>query len=256
VWAVSQLTTRLHDDKTPAQDRDAIRKSLAAMATKDGFWGARFDAIAALSGSKEAKDALLAATKDANSRVRARAVTSLAANRDAALADTYSQLLSDQSYAVIRATALALGQTKNPAAYDSLARLIDQPSWRDTIRASGLSGLAALGDSRALELGFKYAGAGNPAAVRMASISIVGALGKNDPRSMTVLADSLNEAFEHRNFQQFIGAADALVALGDQRALALFEEMDKKLAGSQFAGTLANYESRLKAKLAAAKPAT
>src|SRR5215471_6366359 len=78
VWAVSQLTTRMNDDKTPAADRDAIRKALAAVVTKDGFWGARFEAVAALAGSKEAKDALIAATKDANARVRARAVTSLA----------------------------------------------------------------------------------------------------------------------------------------------------------------------------------
>jgi HEAT repeat protein len=64
---------------------------------------------------------------------------------------------------VIRASASALGQTKSAAAYDALVKLLDQPSWRDTIRASGLNGLAALGDKRALELGIKYYVAGNPA---------------------------------------------------------------------------------------------
>src|SRR5439155_6851883 len=155
IWALSQLTTRMNDDKTAVADREAIHKAFAA-ATKDQFWGARFEAVAALSGSREVKDALIAATKDADARVRARAISSLATTRDPSLADTYAQLISDRSYSVVRAAAVALGQTKSPAAYDTLVKLIDQPSWRDTIRASALGGLAALGDKRAMELGFKY----------------------------------------------------------------------------------------------------
>jgi aminopeptidase N len=256
VWAISQLTTRMNDDKTSATDRDAIRKSLSVVATKDGFWGARFDAVAALSGSKEAKDALLAATKDANGRVRSRAVTSLAATKDATLADTYSQLLSDQSYSVIRATAVALGQTKSSAAYDALTRLIDQPSWRDTIRASGLNGLAALGDKRALDLGFKYAAAGNGADVRAAALALLGNTGHDDPRTFPTLSAALTEGFDNRNFPVLSSAANGLVQLGDERALAAFEELRKKSPSPQVAATVTNFEQRLKSKLAAAKPPT
>jgi aminopeptidase N len=256
VWAVSQLTARLNDDKTAVPDRDAIRKSLSAMATKDGFWGARFDAVVALAGSREAKDALLAAIKDANSRVRARAVTSLAATKDATLADTYRQLLNDQSYSVIRAAAVAFGQTKSPAAYDALTKLIDQPSWRDTIRASGLNGLAALGDKRALELGFKYAATGNGADVRAAALALLGNTGKDDPRTFATLNAALTEGFENRNFTLMASAANGLVLLGDKRGLTAFEEVRKKSPSSQFAATLTNFEQSLKAKLASAKPAT
>jgi aminopeptidase N len=256
VWAVSQLTTRLHDDKALAADRDAIRKSLADVATKDEFWGARVEAVAALNGAKEAKDALLAATRDTNSRVRARAVTSLAATKDATLADTYSQLLNDQSYSVIRAAAVAFGQTKSPAAYDALVKLIDQPSWRDTIRASGLNGLGALGDKRALELGFKYAASGNGADVRAAALALLGNTGKDDPRTFATLNAALSEGFENRNFTLLASAANGLVLLGDERGLKAFEELRKKSPSSQFAATVNNFEQRLKTKLAAAKPAT
>src|SRR6266478_4233553 len=132
IWALSQLTPRMNDGNTGEPDRDAIRKALAA-ATKDQFWGARLEALAALNGSREEKDVLIAATKDANPRVRARAVRSLATTKDSSLAGTYLQLLNDQSYGVVRAAALALGQTKSPLAYDALVKLISQPSWRDTI---------------------------------------------------------------------------------------------------------------------------
>ena len=70
---------------------------------------------------------------------------------------------------------------------------MDQPSWRDTIRASGLNGLAALGDKRALELGIKYYVAGNPSGVRSAALSLLGSTGKDDPRVLPILTAVLNE---------------------------------------------------------------
>src|SRR5207302_10551101 len=186
-------------------------KAIGDAATKDRFWGTRFEAVAALNGLKEAKDALLAATKDANARVRARAVNALAATKDASLADTYRPLLNDQSYAVIRAAALALGQTKDANGYEALIKLIDSNSWRDTIRASGLSGLAALGDKRAMELGFKYFAVGNPTGVRAAAITLLGATGKDDPRTYQLISAALTEAVDRRVFNLFASEAEAIV---------------------------------------------
>ncbi len=255
IWASSQLAPRINDEKTSAADRESIVKAFSEAATKDQFWGARFEVISALNGKTEAKDALIAATKDANARVRARAVTSLAATKDPSLANTYAQLINDQSYGVIRAAAVALGQTQSATAYDSLIKLIDAPSWRDTIRASGLSGLAALGDKRALELGFKYYAAPNPPAVRLAALSLLGSAGKEDPRTLTTLTAALNEGVERRNFGVMAAAAEALVLLGDQRALATFQELTKKAANSpQIVAALSNYEARLRSKAVAVKP--
>ena len=246
----------MNDDKTAVADREAIHKAIAA-ATKDQFWGARFEAVAALNGSREAKDALIVAAKDADARVRARAVTSLAGTKDTSLADTYAQLLNDRSYGVIRAAAVAFGQTRSAAAYDALAKLIDQPSWRDTIRASGLSGLAALSDKRALEPGFKYSASGNRTPVRAAALTLLGNTGKDDPRTLAILTAALNEGFERRNFQLMLSAADALVLLGDERGVSAFDELIRKAGpSSQFTATLINFETRLKAKLTAAKPAS
>jgi len=254
IWALSQLTARMKDEKAAA-DRDTIRKALATAATSDHFWGARVEAVAALSGTKEAKDALLAATKDKDARVRARAVASLAATKDETLASVYTQLINDPSYGVIRAAAVALGQTKRADAYDALLKLSDQPSWRDTIRVSGLSGLTALSDKRALELGFKYAVPPNRNEVRAAGLGLIGAVGRNDPRSLTTITAALNAGLEMQSFQLLGSSANALVSLGDERGLGVFDEALKKAGpASQFKATLTNAQQRLKTKLAAAKP--
>lgn len=255
IWALSQLSSRMNDEKTATAERASIRTAIAAAATKDEFWGTRFEAVTSLNGSKDARDALLAATKDKDARVRARAVNSLAATKDATLADTYAQLTNDQSYGVIRAAAVALGQTKSAAAYDTLLKLINQASWRDTIRASSLNGLAALGDKRAMELGFKYSVAPNYTSVRGAALTLLGNTGKDDSRTLATLAAALNEGIERSNFGLFSGAAGALVNLGDARAGAVFDDAMKKAGpSSQFTGALANFQQRLKAKLAPAKP--
>jgi hypothetical protein len=257
IWALQQLVARMNDDKTTGVDRLAIIKVIGDQGTKDKFWGTRLDAVAALNGLKEAGDALLAATKDPNARVRARAVTSLAATKDAELAGVYQQMLNDPSYGVIRAAALALGQTKSPYGFEALAKLIETPSWRNTIRASGLAGLAALGDKRALELGLRYAGTGNPNAVRTPALALVGAAGKDDPRSFSLISAALNDALERRNPGLFAATGEALVSLADERGLALLGEIRKKPGLSpQTLTAISGIESRLRAKLtpAASKP--
>jgi aminopeptidase N len=257
LWALQQLTPRMRDEKAGAADRNSLVKDIIGAVTKDKFWGVRMEATASLGGLKEAADALMAATKDTNAKVRARAVTSLAAIQDPALAATYQGLLNDQSYAVIKAAALALGQTKSSGAYDSLARLIEAPSWRDTIKASALNGLAALGDKRALELGIKYYAVGNRPAVRTAALGVLGATGKDDPRVFSILGTVLTEAAEKRNFPLFLGAAEAIVSLGDERGLPLFRDLARKPGTpAQMVSSIPGFENRLRAKLASTRPAS
>lgn len=257
LWALQQLKPRMRDEKASAADRDSVMRAMIDAVTKDKFWGVRMEAAAPLGGVKEATDALLAATKDTNAKVRARAVTSLADSKDPALAETYQRLLNDQSYAVIKAAALALGQTKSGGAYDSLLKLIAIPSWRDTIRTSALSGLAALGDKRALELGLKYYAAGNRQALRTAALSVLGATGKDDPRVFPILGAVLTEAADKRNFPLFLGAAEAIVALGDERGLPLFRDLGKKPGTpAQMVSSITGFENRLRARMASTKPAS
>jgi aminopeptidase N len=258
IWALSQLTARLKDEKIAAAERQSITTLLANTVVNDRFWGTRLEAATALNGINEAKTALLTAVKDANPRVRARAVRSLATLKDPTLAATYAALLNDESYGVVRAAALALGQTKSPAAYDPLAKLIGEPSWRDTIVASALDGLAALGDKRALDFGFKYFAPGNQTAVRINALGLLAAVGKDDPRTYPLITAALTESVDRGNAGALAGAeAEALSAIGDQRALTLFQQLAKKPGISpQMAAILARFEARLRERLGQAKPGT
>jgi HEAT repeat protein len=118
-----------------------------------------------------------------------------------------------------------------------------------------LSGLAALGDKRALDLGFKYFASENPTGVRAAAVGLLGATGKDDPRTFPLISGALSDSVERRSFNLLASEADALVALGDERGLAFLEQLSKKPGTPpQVVETLSRYEARLRAKLAPSKP--
>jgi aminopeptidase N len=186
--------------------------------------------------------------------VRARAIASLGATKDPSLANLYVEHLSDESYATIRESARALGQTKSPAAYDALVKLIDVPSWRESIKVSALTGLAALGDSRALDLGFRYASTGNPAGVRGAALMLLAAAGHDDPRVYPLVSEAFRQAatFRGATIRQ---AGEALVSLGDKRALELFEQLRKQYNTDPILlGFINNYDRQLRRNLEQPSP--
>lgn len=250
VWALGQLTGRMNNSATAATDKDRITGALSSALTQDSFWGVRLDAADALKGapSPKAREALLAAIKDPKARVRARAIVSLTSTRDPALAPVFRASLNDPSYAVIRAAALALGQTKSPEAYDALMALINTPSWRDTIRASGLSGLAALGDKRAADLGFRYAVAGNPTGVRGAALTLIANTGKDDPRAFQTISDAFTRAVSNGEIQLGFISASALLELGDPRSVGIFEQAAGKVDSPQIKGFLLQFAQRARSQ--------
>jgi HEAT repeat protein len=160
----------------------------------------------------------------------------------------YQEALGDESYGVIRAAAEALGQTKDPAGYDALVKLVNTSSWRDNIRLSGLNGLAALGDKRSLEIALKYSASGNPAQVRAAAITLLGAVGKEDARVFAIVSEALLKSASPLNLALFGASGRALVALGDQRGLEVFEQASKKLSSPRAIPLLQQLEQQLKQK--------
>jgi aminopeptidase N len=233
IWALSQLTPKLKDQATAASEREGMIDGVARALTQDKFWGMRVEAAAALAGvsGDVARQALMAGIKDPDARVRKRAVASLGSSKDSTLASTYEQLLHDQSYGVIGAAAYALGQTKDPKAYDALVKLLNEPSWRDTIKGSSLSGLQALGDPRALEVAMPYASAAYPTPVRNAAMRIIGTLGAKDPRAFPKVAELTKYAFDRNDFSLLIPATETLVTLGDPKGIPLLEEMTRQSEG-------------------------
>jgi aminopeptidase N len=253
IWALDQLTNRMRDKATVATDKQQITSALVSALTGDKFWAVRQDTATALSGvdTPDVRAALLVAAKDQDAHVRARALIVLAALKDASLAPTFQGHLDDPSYATVRAAAFGLGASKSPAAYESLIKLLDTPSWHDTVKASALGGLAVLEDKRALDTGLRYAAKGNLTAVRAAALALVGTTGKGDPRSFPLISETLTKAVANSNFQLTAASGTALIALGDERGVAIFEDAAKATDAPQLKGFLLQLESRLKQSLQA-----
>ncbi|HEY0385366.1 MAG TPA: M1 family aminopeptidase, partial [Pyrinomonadaceae bacterium] len=247
-WALDQLAARMKQSATAEADKQRIAAALSTALTSDSFWAMRQDAAAALQGvpGDGVRKALLAASKDKNAHVRANAITALASSKDATLADVYLQALKDQSYGVIRAASTALGQTKSAQAYDALIKLFEVPSWHDSIRVSAMTGLAALGDPRSLEMGLRYATKGNPSPLRSGAVTLLGAVGKDDARSFQLIGDAFAQALKSGDFNLGNASAEALVSLGDQRGLALFEQARKESNNPQIQFFIMQFEQRLR----------
>jgi aminopeptidase N len=230
VWALGQLSERVSGSSISESEKQGIAAEIAKAVIRDKFWGVRFDAATALANLKDAgtRAALVAATRDANSRVRARAVTSLANSKDASLASLYEKLLKDPSYAVIKAAATALGETRSPTAYRALTKLVEIPSWRDNIRTSALTGLTGLQDKRASEIAFRYAQKGNLPGTKAAAIRLLGKVGGADSRSFALIADTARKAVASDDYNLATAAGEALVSLADPRGVAVLEQASKE----------------------------
>jgi aminopeptidase N len=253
VWALDQLSTRMISGSTAELDKQRIASELAGAVARDKFWGVRADAATALAGIKSttARDALIAATRDADARVRAKAVSSLATLKDPSLASVYEKLLNDQSYAVIKAAAIALGESRSAGAYQALSKLLSVSSWRENIRASALSGLGALGDKRALEVAVNYAAPGNPPQVRVAALKLLGTVGAGNPAAFTALAEAAPKAYEGSDYNLAAAAGQALVSLGDPRGVAVLEQISKDPAvNSRRKEQLREYREQLRRAVA------
>ena len=252
-WALSQLQTRMGAPTISETEKQQIALAFSKVATNDKFWGVRVNAVTALANLKapSTRNALIAATGDADARVRARAIASLAVSKDPGLASLYLKLLNDHSYAVIKAAALALGGTKSSEAYASLVKLLNLPSWRDNIKASALAGLGELRDKRSLDAGLRYAAAGNASQVRAAALRLLGKVGGDEPRAFKMVAEAAGKGFEADDYNLATAAGDALVSLGDPKGLAVLEQIARNggISGRMRA-RLGEYEVALRKSVA------
>lgn len=214
-------------------DGEKIQNAIIASSTNDKFWGIRRDAVNALVGIKNesVKKALLAATKDKSPAVRSASIVSLSSLNDPSLASVYLEFLSDKSYEVVDKAAIALGKTKSPTAYDALNKMLEVDSWENKIRISALKGLYELGDARALEAGLKFASSDDEY-VQDEALLLIGGLKRDDPKSLDLLAEKLNEnAGSNKNINDLIFAA--LFTNVDKKSVPFFEKIAARITDAE-----------------------
>jgi aminopeptidase N len=246
LWALGRLKERLDDNTVAESDKKLISATLAQSLSSDKFWGVRVNLARSLAGvpGHDVRAALIAASKDSDSHVRAAAVSSLASFKDAVLSKLFRSMLNDPSYAVVRSAAFALGSQKDSAAFESLVKLADEPSWHGTSTVSALRGLIQLEDKRALAVAFKYVVNPEPA-VKSQALVLLGTVGKGDARSFEVIARAFRESFETQNTMIGTGAAEALAELGDPRGLEVLAQARKSFANPEVAQLISLQLERL-----------
>ena len=259
-WAMAELSKSLASDTT---------KILAAynnVASNDSSWQMRRAAIGAIAQVLAPQPAendvaiklditteqtMLKASKDVNSLVRADALGFLGATKDIKYADVYLSALNDQSYAVIDNAAFALGETKNPKAYDALNKLLTQTSWKGRVQTAGLRGISALGDKRSLDLGLKYAtDKTQPAGVRSAALNVIASAGKGDPRAFPLIFTAFKTALANNEYQAVFDSVQSIIKLADPRGQEAFDMLKEKFKNNpQFLGYTTFFESQFKESL-------
>ncbi len=135
-------------------------------------------------------------------------------------------------------------------------KLLDTSSWRDNLHVAGLNGLAALGDSRSLDIALKYSASGNSGQVQAAAITVLAAVGKNDPRVFPLISEALLKSVSPFNAALFGASGRALVELGDPRGVEVLEQANQKLISPRARPLLQQLVEQLKQKTQAAAPKT
>ncbi|MEZ4502620.1 MAG: M1 family aminopeptidase [Dehalococcoidia bacterium] len=183
----------------------------------------RAEVAAALGATKAegARDALIEAVEAEPSQVRRAVCGALGNFRDETAARALQTRLAgrgDRSYYVQSAAASALGQTRQPRAYDALRRVLGRPAHNDVITAAALGGLAALRDPRAIDTLLEWTEWGRHQTARRAATDALGRLGPVAEEAVRLkVRERLEELLDDRSMRIQLAAAGALASLGDAR---------------------------------------
>ena len=236
-------------EATEALGEDGSSESIEALKSalfNDAFWGVRVAAADALGdiGTERAQSILLQGLQEFATPELSRVRTAIAANlgkyqapQQAELAQRSAQALwallarGDISYLVESAAAHSLGKTRTAGCVDQLEKLIDRPSWNNSVQRDVFRGLGESGDDRAVDITAAYLGDDNRhITLRFAVAAGMGSLARNrhlyseEARQRAVTA--LCNAVEHDHWEPVRAVSSrALKSLGEKRAIGVLERV-------------------------------
>lgn len=217
------------------------RAALAEALTGDAFWGVRAEAAKALGDHRtaDAFEALQKGEADADPKVRRAVASAYGAVRQAGAADRLLAWIDrgDESYLVESALRRALGETRDPRAFDRLTRSLkeDTASWGQVVQSGAADGLVKLKDPRVVEpLLATLAEVTTRATVRRSILaalaSVPGFIG--DRPTLRVVREAAEQELSSFDPNVRIAVARLMVALRDPAGFAVLDRLvDRDLDG-------------------------
>jgi aminopeptidase N len=208
-WLAAQALGRRADSPSLA----ALGRSLTR---ETELWPVRAESAAALGRTRlaEAFAILKGKVKVKHPKVRRAVVQALGNFRTTEATETLKAIaLKDPSYLVESEAARSLGQTRQPAAFDTLVEILDRPAWADVIRVGALDGLAALRDDRAITHVLARTKYGVDSRGRRAAIMALAKL-----TSERKYREALEELLDDWNPHVRVDVVRALSEMGDAKA--------------------------------------
>ncbi len=207
------VTGRLDAVEALEAEGEKALPALATAARSDAAWSVRAAAVRALGpmdlGPESAQplvgEALLAAARDPDPRVREAAFDQLGGRPRDEVAATLLTAVKEETHDYPRAAAArSLGRVQASGAYDALLDLLSVDSHEDVVRAGALEGMRALGDPRAAGVARTYCDygwdCGGTERLRYAAIDAVVALEPDAPETLSLLVSLLDDP--HRDMRR------------------------------------------------------
>jgi aminopeptidase N len=198
---------------------EALQRAL----TKDPYFAVKRAAAKALGEirTEEAKSALMAGVKDSDSRVRRAVYEALGEWRedDEAYGVLAKAWREEKMYYAAGSAALGMGSSRHPKAFETIVKGLDRPAHAGIVTRSGLLGLAALRDPKAIAVIREYTKPGQPAFVRLSAGIALGRIGDVLEEKRTEIRDILEPLLRDDDFRTRIGVMQGLAAMGDPKAI-------------------------------------
>jgi HEAT repeat protein len=205
LWAVANL------GKAKGKNKPAAAGFIRQVVTGDPFYGVRVDALDAAGALDDAETVRLA-LHDKDPRVVIAAgseVENLDHPSNAALEKDLKTLAASSNPLIAQAALRGLGATKMAGAYTILVAGLNRHAFREPIASGALTGLANLGDFRAVPLIKARTAYGVNESERLDAIAALGTIGKKKP---ALAENTLIALAEHDPY--FRARSSAVRALG------------------------------------------
>jgi aminopeptidase N len=195
---------------------------------REKFWGAKSEFVSALGriGTPAAQKALERLLAEKHPKVRRAVVEALSGLNRPELASRWERLLkSDPSYFVRASAARALGRLRDHQLAAKIRPLLNEPSWRDVLRASAVDAYASARLPEAEAMLKRHAGPAFQFATRAAAIRALGDFSQRDPGVVDLL---IKVAETDRDERMVTAAVRALGQTEDVRAERVLERLEKE----------------------------